>query len=172
MFKDPKDLKLYIAVLDEVPDHMVPVIVAHAMLRAHAKFSDTYSSTYYDSVEEKDCWHTGDTYPLYTTWYTNSFKKVVLRVNRREFSKIKELDNVVLTHENSTLDKEDCCAVVCPEFDYPNVLKCAKMWSPKNEEYERLVLKVRDLERRIAKDSWELEGLRQEAYDRDNSGWK
>ena len=32
-------MKLYIAVLDEVPDHMVPVLVAHAILGAHIEFS-------------------------------------------------------------------------------------------------------------------------------------
>lgn len=114
------NLKLYIAVLDEVPDHMVPVIVAHAVLRAHKVFDKPYDS--YD--------HIYDPTVKYKYWFNESFKKVVLRVNRREFLKIKELPNVVLTHENSTLDKEDCCAVLCPREEYPNVIKFAKMWKP------------------------------------------
>lgn len=112
------NLKLYIAVLDEVPDHMVPVIVAHAMLRAHAKFNPSGLALHCAQ----------DVY--YDDWYRNSFKKVVLRVNRREFLKIKELPDVVLTYENNTLDKEDCCAVLCPREEYPNVIKFAKMWKP------------------------------------------
>lgn len=154
------DLKLYLAVLDEVPDSMVPVIVAHAVLRAHEAF---YCLSGKPDSE-------GEYY--YTKWYKESFKKVVLRVNRREFFKIKELDNVVLTHENSTLDGEDCCAVLCPREEWPNVIKYAHMWAPKNEEHERLVLKVRDLEKRISDYGWELDGLRQEAYDRHSSDWK
>ncbi|WP_333667783.1 hypothetical protein [Acinetobacter guillouiae] len=31
-------LKLYIAVLDEMPDFMVPTLVAHAVLAAHLQF--------------------------------------------------------------------------------------------------------------------------------------
>lgn len=117
---EPSNLKLYIAVLDEVPDHMVPVIVAHAVLRAHKQFTPP-------SNAEEVFWP-------YHKWLEYSFKKVVLRVNRREFFKIKELPNVVLTYENSTLDKEDCCAVLCPREEYPNVIKFAKMWKPDTSE--------------------------------------
>ena len=31
-------MKMYIAVLDEVPEHMVPTLVAHSVLAAHMKF--------------------------------------------------------------------------------------------------------------------------------------
>lgn len=36
---DPKLLKLYIAVLDAVDDHMVPTLVAHAVFGADRQFS-------------------------------------------------------------------------------------------------------------------------------------
>lgn len=117
---DPSKLKLYIAVLDEVPDHMVPVIVAHAVLMAHKQFSPP-------AAPDEAFWP-------YHRWLACSFKKVVLKVNRKEFLKIKELDNVVLAHENTTLDKEDCCAVLCPREEYPNVIKFAKMWVPSYPE--------------------------------------
>lgn len=107
---DPKSLKLYIAVLDEVPDHMVPTLVAHAVLNADTKF---------DGEQE-----------LYDQWYKYSFKKVVLRVNRKEFEKIKALDNVYLGFEGTVLGGENSCAVVCPRYEIPNVLKFAKMWTP------------------------------------------
>lgn len=122
---DPKLLKLYIAVLDEVPDHMVPVLVAHAVLGAHMKFVNPASNP---------------NWVKYDAWFLNSFKKVVLRVNRKEFEKIKALDDVFLAHENSTLGGEKSCAVVCPRCEIPNVLKFAKMWKPKAtvpEDYER-----------------------------------
>jgi hypothetical protein len=107
-------MKLYIAVLDEAPDYMVPTIVAHAVLGAHLTFA----------VQDL---------PDYRTWLQHSFKKVVLRVNRKEFKKISELPNTYLGHENSVLNAEKCCAVVCPVEGVllPNVLKFAKLWQPK-----------------------------------------
>lgn len=116
---DPKNLKLYVAVLDDVPDHMVPVLVAHAVLGADREFS------WHDGIQA--IWE-------YLQWKEKSFKKVILRVNRKEFEKIKALDDVFLAHENTTLSGEKSCAVVCPRYDLPNVLKFAKMWKPKSEK--------------------------------------
>lgn len=139
-------MKMYIAVLDEVPDHMVPVIVAHAVLRAHQKFNPTGPSL----CCEQDVY--------YDDWYRNSFRKVVLRVNRREFFKIKELPDVVLTHENSTLDGEDCCAVLCPREEWPSVIKYAHTWTPKDDEVKHLKKRVAELETRISNQSeWRVD---------------
>lgn len=103
-------MKLYIAVLDEFPDYMVPTLVAHSVLSAHLKFQDE---------------------PAYQKWLTESYKKCVVRVNRREFDKIAELPLVHLGHENNTLGGTSSCAVVCPYLsDLPNVLKFAKLWKP------------------------------------------
>ena len=103
--------KMYIAVLDEFPDFMVPTLVAHSILAAHLQFEN-------DAV--------------YQDWLQNSFRKVVLRVNQKEFDKIAALDHVYLGHENKTLNAKKSCAVVCPlDGDTPNVLKFAKMWKPK-----------------------------------------
>ncbi len=101
--------KEYIAVLDEVPNHMVPVLVAHAVLSAHMHFKCNLE---------------------YQDWLENSFRKLVLKVNRKEFEKIKQLDNVYLAHENTVLNAEKSCIVVQPREEYPNVIKFAKMWSP------------------------------------------
>ena len=103
-------MKLYIAVLDEVPDHMVPVLVAHAVLGTHLQFHNRHAA--------------------YNEWLDTSFRKVVLKVNRKEFLKIQGLEPVYLGHENSTLNGEKSCAVVCPRTEYPNVIKFAKMWKP------------------------------------------
>lgn len=51
-------LKMYICALDEFPDYMVPTLVAHSVLGAHAKFE-----------------HSLD---LYTEWLRVSFRKVVV----------------------------------------------------------------------------------------------
>jgi len=105
-------MKLYIAVLDEFPDYMTPTLVAHAVLGAHFQFQDE---------------------PQYKKWLAESFKKCVVRVNRKEFERITNLPNVYLGHENKTLDAQKACAVVLPyeNTDLPNVLKFAKLWNPK-----------------------------------------
>lgn len=33
-------MKMYIAILDEFPDYMVPTLVAHSVLAAHLKFQN------------------------------------------------------------------------------------------------------------------------------------
>ena len=111
-------LKLYIAVLDEVCDFMTPTLVAHSMLGSHLEWVRPHLSD-----------------PLvYDQWLHDSFRKCVVRVNRKEFEKIKQLDKVYLGHENTTLGGEKSCAVVYPVWsnDLPNVLKFAKLWKPKN----------------------------------------
>ena len=104
-------MKLYIAVLDQFPDYMTPTLVAHAVLGAHLEFSNN---------------------PQYLDWLNNSFKKCVVRVNEKEFEKIKSLPNVYLAHEIHTLEGKKTCAVICPmpNFELPNVLKFAKLWKP------------------------------------------
>ena len=102
-------MKLYIAVLNEVPDHMVPVLVAHSVLGAHLKWNEN---------------------KVYQDWLANSFKKCILKVNRKEFNKIKEAQDVYLGYENTTLNKEVSCAVILPREEYPNVIKFAKLWKP------------------------------------------
>lgn len=103
-------MKLYIAILDDAPDFMVPTIVAHAVLGAHLQFQDDDN---------------------YKQWMIESFRKCTLRVNQKEFNKIAALDKIYLGHENTTLNGQKCCAVVCPRNDIPNVLKFAKLWAPK-----------------------------------------
>lgn len=104
--------KMYIAVLDEAPDYMVPTLVAHSILNAHIKFQD----------EE-----------IYKDWLTNSFRKVTLRVNRREFDKIRTTLVCHEGHENTICDALASCLVVMPvdSDNVPNVLKFSKLWKPK-----------------------------------------
>ncbi|MDO4700836.1 MAG: hypothetical protein Q4A69_09170 [Moraxella sp.] len=104
-------LKLYIAVLDSVPSYMVPTLVAHAVLSAHLRFDKEQDNT------------------LYRIWLEQSFAKVVVKVNQKEFDKICGL-RCHLAYESTILDGKMCCAVVCPlsNVDTPNVLKFAKLW--------------------------------------------
>ncbi len=105
-------MRLYIAVLDQFPDFMVPTLVAHTMLGAHLKFASVF----------------GD----YDNWLATSFKKCVVRVNQKEFDKICQLDETYVGFEKHTLEGRPSCAIPVPcETDVlPKVLKFAKLWKP------------------------------------------
>ena len=105
-------IKMYIAVLDEFPDFMVPTLVAHSVLGAHMKFCNEANYDY---------------------WINNSFKKCVIRVNQKEFDKIALLEDIYIGHENNTLGRKSSCVIPLPRYNenLPNVLKFAKLWSPK-----------------------------------------
>lgn len=119
--KPERYLKMYIAILDEVPDYMTPTLVAHSILGAHLRFCDS----------PIDAFH-GRSGSEYTEWLKDSFRKCVVKVNRKEFEKIKKL-NCYLGHENTILEGEKTCAVVYPVWSdkVPNVLHFAKLWKPK-----------------------------------------
>ena len=109
-------MKLYIAVLDDFPDYMTPTLVAHSVLGAHLKFKDDL---------------------MYQMWLEYDFRKVVVRVNQKEFDKISRLPDVYIGLEKHTLDGKSSCIVVCPTADSiptPNVLKYAKLWTPKKDD--------------------------------------
>ena len=107
-----KDSKLYIAVRDDVPDYIVPTLVAHTILNANSAF------------ENSAAWQ---------VWKELSFKKCVVRVTEKEWAKICALESVYLGYEKHTLNGAMSCAVVlpCPNENLPNVLKFAKLWAPK-----------------------------------------
>lgn len=107
-------MKLYIAVLDSVPDYMVPTLVAHSVLGAHLKFCCEIT-------------------PTYGVWIETSYKKCVLRVNQKEFDKIAAIEGTYLGHENTVNGGTKSCAVPfpVPNEQLPNVLKFAKLWKPK-----------------------------------------
>lgn len=105
-------MKLYIAVIEEFPDYMTPTLVAHTVLGAHLQFNGKIES--------------------YDQWLKESFKKCVIRVNKKEFEKIQQLPHVYLGHENNTYGGQKSCAVIAPipNDQLPNVLKFAKLWKP------------------------------------------
>lgn len=108
--------KLYICVRDDVPDYITPTLVAHATLRHHL-----------------EC----NTDEGYVSWLLDSFKKCVVRVNAKEFEKIRALKDthnlgVVESWENKTLGGEVSCLTVVVDDDLiPNVIRFSKLWRPK-----------------------------------------
>lgn len=106
--------KMYICVLDEVPDFIVPCLVGHSVLRHHlARVSGVLPD------------------PLYPVWLQDSFRKCVVSVSQKEYDKIKEMDNIVESHENSTLGGKPSCITVVVGDECPNVLRYASLWKPK-----------------------------------------
>lgn len=110
---NPDRMKLYIAVLNEVPDFIVPTLVAHTMLSAHLYMNYTKDDGY-------------------RNWLKNSFAKCVVRVNQNEFDHIAALPCTHLGHENKTLEGRKSCAIPFPvrNEELPNVLKYARLWKP------------------------------------------
>lgn len=101
---------MYIIVKDNIPDKLVPVIMAHASLACYKKFEDNE-----DMVK----------------WINGIFKKVVCITSEIEFEKLKdEADFVVLSE--SALDNKEVCLAFCPREEYPKKFKFLKMWSPQN----------------------------------------
>lgn len=105
--------KMYIAVLDEFPDFMTPTLVGHAVLRHHLAC-------------EALLFEDGG----YHNWLQNSFKKVVVRVNQKEFDKIVELPYSILSWEVHTLGGKPSCVTFIAEEEIPNVLRFTKLWKP------------------------------------------
>lgn len=112
---NPIDCKLYICVHEDFPDYMTPTLVAHTMLGAHLVLQDIYS---------------------YDVWLKQSFKKVVCRVNQKEFDKICALPVVYIGYEKHTMDGKPSCVIPAPYLDrneMPSVLKFAKLWKPREQ---------------------------------------
>ena len=104
-------MKMYIAIREDFPDFMTPTLVAHSVIAAHIKFTERKV-------------------PEYEKWLSDSFKKVTVRVSRKEFDKIAQLPMVYGGREIHTCSGEITCIVVCPTETVPNVLKFAQLWKP------------------------------------------
>lgn len=103
-------MKMYILVKDDVPDPMVPVITAHASLACFRQF-------------EQD--------PGMQAWIKGIFKKVVCRVNDREFENARLEEKHTLLTE-SALEGCEVCLAFCPREEYPKAFKYFKMWAPRS----------------------------------------
>lgn len=99
--------KMYICVLDTVPDYIVPTLVAHATLRHHL-FEVAGNLRDHDR---------------YISWVHDSFNKCVVSVNQKEFDKIRLLPNIV--------DDDISCVTIIAHKDEFDVLKFAKFWKPR-----------------------------------------
>ena len=70
---------------------------------------------------------------LFHRWIVESFKKVTVRSNQREFNKLMQLDNIIIARETTAFDTEPACIIKVidtEDINAPNVLKYAKLWKP------------------------------------------
>lgn len=103
-------MKMYITLINNIPDRLAPVIAAHASLACYKRFQN-------DDRMVK--------------WINGIFKKVVCVVNENEFAKLKkETDYVLLTE--SSLDNQEVCLAFCPREEFPKMFKFLRMWKPQN----------------------------------------
>lgn len=98
-------MKMYICIKDDVPKNFVPVISAHASLACYLKYKDS------EIIQE---------------WLDKSFRKVIVKVNEKEFNKAKELDSVVLTE--SALDGIEVAVAIPPMVECPKFMKYLQLY--------------------------------------------
>lgn len=106
MIAQPNKLKMYILVRETIPLGLAMAAVAHAAIA---------------------CW---DEYVMETemeSWFEHSFRKVICKVNDREFEKAKALDrNVVMTE--SALDNQETAIALCPREEWPKFMKFLRLY--------------------------------------------
>ncbi len=103
---------MYILIKENIPNKMAPVIAAHSSLACYKSFEE--------DIDMKD-------------WINGIFKKVVCKVNNKEFENAKLEDkHIVLTE--SALDNEEVALAFCPRQEYSKQFKFFKMWQPNKEE--------------------------------------
>ncbi|MEM6718672.1 MAG: peptidyl-tRNA hydrolase [Bacteroidota bacterium] len=101
-------MKMYILLKASVPDSFAPVIAAHASLACYKKYEE-------DTAMQQ--------------WIQGIFKKVVCRVNDKEFENAKkEARHIVLTE--SALENQEVCIAFCPREVYSKQFRFFRMWSP------------------------------------------
>jgi peptidyl-tRNA hydrolase len=110
--------KMYIVVIDEAPDYMVPTLVAHSVMNAHDFFKSPGRS------DAQRAW--------YDDWNLNSFRKVVVKVPGTVFDKIHATLDCWAGHERTICNGATTCLVVNPveSDDVPKPLQYAQLWKP------------------------------------------
>ncbi len=101
-------MKMYILIRESVPSKMAPVIAAHASLACYKKFEEDENMQ---------------------NWINSIFKKVVCKVNDKEFENAKkEGQHLILTE--SALNNEEVAIAFSPRAEYSKQFRFFRMWSP------------------------------------------
>lgn len=97
---------MYILLKDDLDPSWAPLVAAHSSLSAYLKLESNINMV---------------------TWAETSFRKVICKVNQKEFDTAKTFDNVVVITE-SALDNKEVAIVLCPREEYPKPVKFYKLW--------------------------------------------
>lgn len=102
-------LRMYILIRDSIDIGHAMLAVGHGVLACYRKYQDD---------------------PYMKEWFENSFRKVVCKVNDKEFEKAKTFDKHVLMTE-SGLGGAETALVFCPRPDetLEKPFKFYKLWS-------------------------------------------
>ena len=101
-------MKLYIFIKDTVPLGLALATVGHGCMAAVFKWENDAS---------------------FINWKMNSFRKVICKVNQKEFDRAKECEDIIVMTE-SALNNEEVSIVFKPRQDnkWPKVVKYAKLY--------------------------------------------
>ncbi len=99
-------MKMYILVKEDIPLGLAMTAVAHASLAMYLKYGDT---------------------PDMAKWLETSFKKVVCKVNEKEFENAKKVENCVVLTE-STLDDRETAIAFVPREEWPKMFKFFRLY--------------------------------------------
>ena len=106
-------MKMYILILDTVPDNFVPVMTAHSSLLNYLEYKNDE-----EMVE----------------WVHDSFKKVTCRVTQEQFDKAMTLEDRYTITTESNLDNMVCTVTFCPREEWHWWFKTIPLWTPKQEK--------------------------------------
>ena len=99
-------MKMYILIKEDVPLGLAMTAAAHASMAGYLEFKNT---------------------PEVAEWLFGPFKKVVCKVNEKEFENAKEVeDHVVLTE--SALDDQEVAIAFKPRIEWPKMMKFLRLY--------------------------------------------
>ena len=97
---------MYILVKEDLPEGIPQVAIAHASLVCYLEWNED---------------------PHMKDWLDNSFRKVVCKVNDKEFENAKKVAGCSIITESSLEGKEVALAF-CPREDFPKMFKYYKLY--------------------------------------------
>lgn len=113
-------MKMYILIKEEVPLGLAMTAAAHASLAMYLKFMPKPGGEV-GSVEELSI-----QYDI-SEWLNGPFKKVICKVNEKEFEKAKEYQARVVMTE-SALDDQEVAIAFAPREEWPKMFNFLKLY--------------------------------------------
>lgn len=97
---------MYILIIDDLPEGFAVLASAHASLATYLQFKDS---------------------PEVESWLSGTFRKVVCKVNKKEFERAKEFDGAVVMTE-SALGNREVAIGFKPREEWPKQFRFYKLY--------------------------------------------